>query len=142
MWILYLAMYNAHFSKIHESWHNIPPEMVSRSFLKCRITNSLDSSEDDCAFSCTGTLHIWLESEDFEVQFNDHKIIAQFEIVVKPAGKVTLTLPKYCTLEAHCLLLNKDFCCGKDFSAESQGAQYIQVCIKKIQGYQICHHNT
>jgi len=45
--------------------------------------------------------------------------LLQFETVFKPAG--TLTLPKYCTLETHCLLLNKDFCSGKAFSSENQG---------------------
>lgn len=116
------------FSKICESWHNIPPE--TGCFLKCRITNSLDGSEDDCAFSCTQTLHTqvrgFLQILRYCLMITNYRSVRN---CCKTSSKVTLTLPKYCTLETHCLLLNKDFCCGKAFSSENQGAQYIQVCI-------------
>ena len=35
---------------IGEAWRDIPREMVANSFLKCRITNSLNSSEDNFIF--------------------------------------------------------------------------------------------
>ena len=34
-----------------DSWHEIPSDMVVRSFLKCGISNSIDGSEDDELFS-------------------------------------------------------------------------------------------
>ena len=34
-----------------DSWNEIPSDMVIRSFLKCGISNSIDSTEDDELFS-------------------------------------------------------------------------------------------
>ena len=35
---------------IKESWDDIPPEIIVRSFLKCSISNALDGAEDDVLF--------------------------------------------------------------------------------------------
>jgi hypothetical protein len=36
---------------IVESWNEIPREMIIKSFLKCGISNSMDSDQDDELFS-------------------------------------------------------------------------------------------
>ena len=33
-----------------QAWNDIPAEMIKSSFLKCRITNNLDGSEDDLVY--------------------------------------------------------------------------------------------
>ena len=48
---------------IGEAWHDIPQEMVVRSFLKCGITNALDGSEDDCVFDSSSDDESILEDE-------------------------------------------------------------------------------
>ena len=48
---------------IGEGWRDIPQEMVARSFLKCRITNALDGSKDDCVFDSSSDDDSILEDE-------------------------------------------------------------------------------
>ena len=48
---------------IGEAWHDIPREMVARSFLKCGITNALDGLEDDCVFDSSSDDESILEDE-------------------------------------------------------------------------------
>lgn len=48
---------------IGEAWRDIPREMITRSFLKCGITNSLDGSEDDFVFDSSSDDESFVEDE-------------------------------------------------------------------------------
>ena len=36
--------------RILQAWNEIPAEMITASFVKCRITNNLDGTEDDLVY--------------------------------------------------------------------------------------------
>lgn len=48
---------------IGEAWRDIPREMITSSFLKCGITNSLDCSEDDFVFNSSSDDESFVEDE-------------------------------------------------------------------------------
>ena len=63
---------------IGEAWRDIPREMVANLFLKCRITNSLDGSEDDFIFD-TSSDDESIVADDFLMTFNDSESESDFE---------------------------------------------------------------
>lgn len=65
---------------IGEAWHDIPREMVANSFVKCRITNSLDGSEDDFIFDTSSDDESIVADDSLLTElFNDSESESDFE---------------------------------------------------------------
>ena len=55
---------------ISDAWDDFPPEMITKSFRKCCITNALNGTEDE---------EIWEEEPDDELYNADHFEQAEIE---------------------------------------------------------------
>ena len=64
---------------IGEAWRDIPREMVAKSFLKCRITNSMDGSEDDFVFDSSDDDSVVADDSLVTELFGDSDSESDFE---------------------------------------------------------------